>query len=68
MNSDGLLTRIALESLRAAARAPASARPQPPRDAAARLELLNQILLRDEDVAARHPRRRARPARNEMRL
>ncbi len=51
MSSDEPLTRIAVESLRATARNPEHAR-SVPSTPAERLELLNAILLRDQDVAA----------------
>ncbi len=51
MNSDEPLTRIAVESLRALARNPERA-PRAASTPAERLDLLNSILLRDQNVAA----------------
>lgn len=68
MNSGEPLTRIAIESLRAIARSPGPSRPETALDPAARLELLNAILLRDQDVAAMHNTRRGPMARGRTRL
>lgn len=68
MNSDEPLTRIAIESLRAMARAPAPPRAGTPQDPAARLELLNAILLRDQDAAAAHDALRRPAVRGPTRL
>jgi hypothetical protein len=68
MNSSEPLTQVAIESLRAIARAPATLRPETPRDPGARLELLNAILLRDEKTASPRNAQRGAMARGRTRL
>lgn len=60
MNSSELLTRTAIESLRANARAPAPLRTAVLPTPGERLALLNAILLRDQDVASLHDGQRRR--------
>jgi hypothetical protein len=68
MNSSEPLTLVAIESLRAIARTPGGTRPEALASATQRLELLNAILLRDQDVASAHQQLRRRMARGPTRL